>query len=220
MKTTVFLFICGLLLVSCSKEDSTPVTPTPPAPAKKMFGLSEYRFRLDPTYYKMWSDSVSQRYGGTTTVNGKTYDILDEGKPTKYLYTSNGEEAGFIYGPGPLIYDSPMPNLPDSVAFGSAFTLSTQYQWPVAGGTPLTIPMVAQYTLMDTGSVQVPCGAFVSCAHFAVHFSSVNVGGVPYSTDYETWFVKGLSGIKYFVSGQTNAVTVVRARVGGRSWGM
>jgi hypothetical protein len=220
MKTTAIALFCAILVISCKKDESTPVEPVqqPSPPARKVFVLSEHRFRLDSLFYKMWSDSVSQRYGGQFTWNGTTYQVLEEGPQLKYLFNRNGELAGQQSGGmTPVIYDWPMPKMPDTVAIGEMFRLSTQFIYPA---NQLTIPMVEEYTLLDTGSVQVPCGSFSSSAHFAVRYSSVYPTGQAYSIDYETWFVKDLANVKTLYSGQTNPLVVVRGCVRGRTWGM
>ena len=207
MKYPTLLIFSVVILISCKKND--PVGPEPPL---KTIVVSAYREALDSLYFKMWSDSSWSKYGGSVVLNGNSYvvEVTNDGYESYYSATGF---AGFKQpGDALILFDKPITNLPDTLAFGEAYTRQTTFSYQ-----GITFTLAQEQTLVDTVSVSVPFGVFNPCLHFASRVT-VSASGQSDVQNVEFWIARGPGTIKQ-ASGPLSVV-MVRGIVNGQGWGM
>ncbi|MGB2868773.1 MAG: hypothetical protein WBD36_09995 [Bacteroidota bacterium] len=207
MKSPILLILSVAVLFSCKKND--PVSPEPPL---KTIVVSAYGEALDSLYFKMWSDSSWSKYGGTVVISGALYAIEVTNDGYESYYSETGFAGFKAAGDVPILFDKPMTNLPDTLAFGEAYTRQTTFSYR---GYPFT--MANEQTLVDTVSVSVPFGLFNPCLHFTSKVT-VSANGQSEVQNIEFWIARGPGTIKQ-ASG-TLSVVMVRGIVNGQGWGM
>jgi hypothetical protein len=207
MKILIGFAALTLALISVSCGDTGPAESL----TGKTIMLSEYGSYIDQGYYKVWSDSSREMFGQITTIGGTTYATVIDGDGYEHFYSSEGY-AGFIPSGGSLIlFDSPVPSLPDTLTFGKTYDQAATFTY---AGIPDTLKI--EQTLVDTGSVIVPFGTFSPCVHFKQK-STFSGGGQSSVNTSEFWLAKGPSDIKRLTSG--TVTLMVRGYVNGQSWG-
>lgn len=211
----VFVFtIFFLVVLSCKKEEDNPVVPPePPSPPPLMVSLSGYTTFIDSLYFKMWSDSSSEFFGQTDTINGVPYVTVQNSFGDEYYYSVLGY-AGYKPPGEPLIlFNAPLGSLPDSVTKGETYLRQTSFFYQ-----GYTYGFVFEDTFNDTTSVALPFGVFQSCLHFTTT-ATISAAGQSDTETLEYWLAQGPGGVK-----ETNAtgftVIMVRGRVNGEGWGM
>lgn len=206
--TNVCFFVLSLICLSCNKEE-TPESP----PQQRTLLLSGYGSSIDSSYYKVWSDSTWEKFNRLVTIDSVTYTTVVTDDGSEYYYSVLGY-AGFQIAGEPLImFDRPLPSLPDTVVFGQRYTRTTTF---FLDGYVFTMK-VEQY-LQDTVSLSVPFGTFNACLWFN-STTSVSVDGLKKVYSAQFWVAKGPADIKQtLTSGQT--IIMVRGRVNRQGWGM
>jgi hypothetical protein len=203
------LLILSLLCLSCKKEDS-PVSPTP---SPKIMLLSEYGSLIDSAFYKMWSDSSWERFNQVVTLNGITYVTVISNDGNEYYYSALGYAGVKPQGQSLIIFDRPLPSLPDTVVFGQTYTRETSFFYQ-----GYNYSLKYEQYLQDTVSISVPFGTFNPCLWFK-SMSTLSAGGQSQTQNGEFWLARGPSDIKQTLnSGLT--IVMVRGRVNGQGWGM
>lgn len=204
--TGIILFIC-----SCKNSDDSPVETSTPKP--KIMLLSGYGSIIDSSYYKLWSDNSWDKFNRITTVNGITYTTIINNNGDEYYYSVLGY-AGFKAKSQTLIlFDKPLPSLPDTLLFNQQYTRATTFYYQGYNYT-----MEFQQSLTDTVSVSVPFGIFNSCLWFSSK-STISAGGQSETQNSQFWLAKGPADIKQTLN---SGVTIVmsKGKVNGKGWGM
>lgn len=213
MKTfiTVCFLISSILSFSCKKEDSPVSTPTPPPP--KIILLTGYGSSIDSSFYKMWSDSSWERFNRIVTVNGITYVTVITNDGNEYYYSVLGYAGFKPQGQSLIIFDRPLPSLPDTIIFNQTYVRETSFFYQ-----GYNYSLKAEQSLQDTVSVTVPFGTFNPCLWFKSK-NTLSAGGQSEVQNTQFWLAKGPSDIKQTLnSGLT--IVMVRGRVNGQGWGM
>ncbi len=205
--TSLLILISASLLYSCGGS-----TDASDSLNGKTIALQDYGSSIEQAYYKVWSDSSREEFGRITTVGGATYVTIVDDAGYEYFYSQDGF-AGFIPPGGSLIlFDSPMPSLPDTLTFGKTYTTTVTFTY---AGTHDTLK--TGQTLVDSSTVVAPCGTFNACIHFRTE-STLSGGEEPQVITSESWLAKGPSDVKRKSSSGTVAL-MVRGYVNGQSWG-
>jgi len=198
--------------LSCNKSavtDSPPDTLPPP----KFMLLRNYSVYIDSLYYKAWSDSTWERFARFTTLNGISYSVTITDAGNEYYYGPLGYSGFKPKGQSLIIFDAPMPSLPDTVLFNITYTRQTTFYFQGYNYT-----MKAEQMLQDTVSVSVPFGIFRPCLWFSGK-TTLSAGGQSDMQSTQSWLAIGPGDIKETLnSGVT--IIMVRGRVNGRGWGM
>jgi hypothetical protein len=205
-RSLVLLLTLASVSLCCSKDRSTQ--PKPP----QTFDISGYYADIDTLYYKLWSDDFSEEWFGRKSIDGIEYLIVTNSSGYKYYYSASGY-AGFQSPGSPLVlFDKPIPPLPQEVEFEAPITSTTTFSY---GGNLFN--MKISYTLIDTSSVSVVFGTFNPCPHFSQELvmSVSDQGETTYS---EFWLAKGPGSIQARDSDKT-VINMIRGFVNGQAWG-
>lgn len=209
MKSLLVLIamLTPFFLISCGGTTGTSNSLT-----GRTIVATDYGSTLESAYYKMWSDSTWEEFGRIVTVDSTTYATIVDDAGYEYYYSSQGY-AGFCPSGGSLIlFDEPIPSLPDTLVFGKTYTQQTTF---TSQGTAYTMKIVQ--TLQDTGTVTVGFGTFYDCLSFKSQ-TTLSGGGSSNVTSSQYWLAKGPSELKRESS--SGAVSLMLyGYVNGQSWG-
>ena len=195
--------------------------PTAPQQAiKDTLTMNGYGEAVDSSYYKVWSDSSWEAFGGDTTINGTTYSRIFDAYGDEYFYGLDGSYDGFWqYGWDLIIFNAPLPGIPDTMAGGVTYALTTTFS---DQGTSYVLE--DDETLFDTESVTVSFGTFNKCPVLN-SVNTISSGGVVYAesnTDY--WLAKGPSDIqRWYIDIYEGVITQIQMAYGvvnGQAWGV
>ncbi len=220
MKSLIGICLLFSLSIFCACNQSTGPT-TPQQLIHGTFTLDGYGEVLDSTYYKVWSDSSWESFYEDTTINGTRYSAFLDAYGDEYLYGPDGSYDGFwLYGWDLIIFNAPLPGVPDTMAGGVTYALTTTFS-----DQGVSYVLEDDETLLDTGSVTVPFGTFNNCLVLesvnTISSGSVFVAGS--NTDY--WLAKGPSDIqRWYIDIYTGEIIqqiqMAFGVVNGQSWGV
>jgi hypothetical protein len=198
----------SLAAISCSGDDSSSPTGTPQPGA---IDLTGYLPVYDSLYYKVWSDSSSERYAGMVDVGGLSYlSIVDDHAGTQVLY-AGGKYAGLIGPTGaPIIFSAPVEPPPPSMTIGQTVVRNTTFEFQ---GVPVSLQV--SYTLLDTGTATAPVGTFSGAIQLRASAVATAVVLADTVTTVE-WMAKGPSTVRRFIGADT--LGMVYGQVNGRFW--
>ena len=206
----ISVLVFSSLIFSCNKS-SDPVSPE--EPPKRTMTLDAYGEIIDTLYFKIWSDSSWTEYSQTTTINGITYVTIITNSGNEYYYSALGYAGFKPTGQSLILFDKPLPGLPDTLVFGETYTRQTTFFFQ---GYNYTLKF--EQSLQDTVSVSVPIGIFNPCLHFSSK-STLSAGGQSDIQNSQFWLAQGPGDIKETLnSGAT--IVLVRAKVNGQGWNM
>ena len=195
-------------LPSCSDdESSSPTGPQQPG----AIDLTGYLPVYDSLYYKVWTDSSSERYAGMVEVGGVSYlSVVDDNAGTEILY-AGGKYAGLIGPTGtPIIFSAPVEPPPSFMTIGQTVVRTTTFEFQSA---PVSLKVT--YTLLDTGSVSAPVGTFSGAIQLKASAIATAVILADTATTIE-WMVKGPSTVRRFIGADT--LGMVYGQVNGGFW--
>lgn len=175
--------------------------------------MEDYMTYIDSLYYKVWSDSSWEKFNNSVKINNIVYVTVINSDGVEYYYSILGYAGFKPYGESLILFDKPVPTLPDTLLFNYTYKLETTFYYQGYNYT-----MTYNETLLDTVSVAVAFGIFNPCLWFKSKFT-LSAGGQSESLDREYWLAKGPGNIKLK---QDNGVIIVMVRgiVNGQSWGM
>ncbi|MGO9481980.1 MAG: hypothetical protein ACLP05_09405 [Candidatus Kryptoniota bacterium] len=184
----VCLILSSIMFCACVQSHG----PTAPQPSiNDTLTLAGYGEAVDSTYLKVWSDGSWEAFDGDTTINGTTYSTIADAYGDVFFYGPDGSYDGFwYYDEDLIIFDAPLPGVPDTMAGGVTYPLTTTFS-----DQGVSYLLQDDETLLDTGSVAVPFGTF-NCLVLN-SYMTISSGNVLYgasNTDY--WLAKGPSDIQ------------------------
>jgi hypothetical protein len=205
--TAWLVLALALALPSCSDDTSSPDDSQQPGAIDLTGVLPVY----DSLYYKVWTDSSSERYAGMVEAGGVSYlSIVDDNAGTQVLY-AEGKYAGLVAPTGePIIFASPIDPPPASMALGQTVVRNTTFTFQNA-----QVALQVSYTLLDTGTVSAPLGTF---SH-AVKVRASAVASAVIVADTATvveWIARGPGTVRRFIG--TDTLEMVYGNVNGRFW--
>lgn len=203
---SLFLF-SSLVFVSCGDTAGTSGSL-----AGKTILLASYGSSIEYTYFKVWSDSTWEQFGRITNINGTTYATIVDDGGYEYFYSADGYAGFGLSGGDPILFDEPIPSLPDTVVFGKTYTQQGTF---TVDGTVYTLKI--EQTLQDTGTVTVGFGTFYGCVLFKSK-STMAGGGQSNISSTEFWMAQGPSELKKKPSAGT-VTLMVYGHVNGQDWG-
>lgn len=211
MKTfiSVCLLVSSLFSFSCKKENSPVSTLTP----QRIMALAGYGFVIDSSFDRVWSDSSWEKFNQIVTVNGTTYVTVITNDGYEYYYSVLGYAGFKPQGQSLILFDRPMPSLPDTMIFTQTFTSEASFS-----SQDYSYSLKVEQSLQDTVSVSVPFGTFDPCLWIKSK-STISAAGQSDVQNIQSWLAKGPSDIKQTLnSGVT--IMMVRGEVNGQWWGM
>jgi hypothetical protein len=193
-----------------------------PAPTQPTFSgkttLNGFGVTFDSSYYKVWSDSSWETFNGDTTINGTTYIAIMASDSSEYLYDSLGY-SGFvlpqIYGSEIIIFDAPLPSIPDTLTGGLTYVSQTTFSFQ---GTSYSL--IDQENLVDTGTVQTPFGTFTGCPGIQSTQAITSGGAVIAGGDEVYWLAKGPSVVEQDLIDFGYSIVMEYGVVNGKGWGV
>lgn len=192
---------------SCKKSSS----PTEPEKAKAPVALAEYGSSIDEYYYKIWSDSTWECFNRTLTINGTFYATIMDCYGNEYYYSSEGYAGFQIYGDSLILFDQPMPSLPDTINFNQKYVQTATFTYD-----GYKYRLQDEQTLHDTSTVSVSFGTY-SCLWFEAK-SIITSGDQSQAAATQAWMAKGPSNIKEILnSGDT--IFMTEGVVNGKGYG-
>lgn len=204
------LLIAPLLFLSCKKENSPVSNQTS---TQKTMAIYNYGYYLDSAYYKMWSDSSWEKFNQVTTINGKTYVTTINNNGDETYFDSIGFAGIKPNGQSLIIFDKPIPSLPDTLVFSQKYIQETTFS-----SQGYNYSLKYEQVLQDTVSVSVSFGIFNPCLWFN-STSTISANGQSNVSTDQIWIAIGPADIKAILtSGDT--IEMVRGVVNGRGWGM
>lgn len=200
----IFLSIFNL---ACKKSNS----PTEPTEPRAPVSLSEYGSSIDENYYKVWSDSTWECFDRTITINGTFYATIMDCYGDEFYYSADGYAGFKLYGDSLILFDQPMPSLPDTINFNQKYVQTVTFTYQ---GYKFTLQ--DEQTLRDTSSVSISFGTF-SCLWFDAK-STLSTGNQSQVSTTQLWMAKGPSTIKEILdSGET--IFMTGGVVNGKGYG-
>jgi hypothetical protein len=195
-------------LLSCSDDDSA--SPADP-PQQGAVDLTGYLPVYDSLYFKVWSDSSSERYAGMVEAGGVSYlSIVDDHAGTQVLY-ANGKYAGLIGPTGaPIIFSAPVEPPPSSMLIGQTIVRNTTFEFQ-----SVPVSLQVSYTLLDTGTVSAPVGTFPGAVQLRASAVATAVILADTVTTIE-WMAKGPGTVRRYIGADT--LGMVYGQVNGRFW--
>jgi hypothetical protein len=200
----IFLSIFNL---ACKKSNS----PTEPNELKQPVSLAEYGSSIDENYYKVWSDSTWECFDRTITINRIFYATIVDCYGDEYYYSADGYAGFKLYGDSLILFDQPMPSLPDTINYNQDYVQSVTFTYQ---GNKFT--MQNEQTLLDTSSVPVSFGTF-SCLWFEAK-STLTSGNQFQVSNSQFWLAKGPAAIKEIINSD-DAIYMIEGVVNGKGYG-
>ncbi|HUI29424.1 MAG TPA: hypothetical protein VLX91_04335 [Candidatus Acidoferrales bacterium] len=212
-------FCASVIVCSCIRTGSGTTGPKIP----QTIALDGYGEELDSTYYKVWSDSSWEEFYQDTTINGVTYTVLLDAYGEESLYDSAGY-SGFIlpqtiFGDTVIIFDAPLPSLPDTMVSGQTYVLKTTFSFQ---GVSFVLEDDESFQ-GATASINLPFGTFTNCPDLVSTQSITGGGETVAGGDLEYWLAKGPSDIQQNINlnnGYTYTIEMVYGVVNGQGWGV
>ncbi len=174
--------------------------------------VTGYGFAIDSSFYRLWSDSSWEKFNQVVTLNGTTYVTLITNDGYEYYYSQSGWAGFKEQGQSLILFDTPMPSLPDTMVFAQTYTSATSFSYQ-----EYIYSLKVQQSLQDTVSVSVSFGTFDPCLWIKTK-STQSVNGQSMVQNLQSWLAKGPSDIKEILSNGFT-ITMLRGWVNGRSWG-
>jgi hypothetical protein len=205
--TAWLVLALALALPSCSDDTSSPDDSQQPG----VIDLTGYLPVYDSLYYKVWTDSSSERYAGMVEAGGVSYvSIVDDNAGTQVLY-AGGKYAGLVGPTGdPIIFTSPIDPPPASMTLGQTVVRNTSFTYQNA-----QVALQVSYTLLDTGTVSATLGTFSSAVKVRASAIASAVIVADTATTVE-WMVRGPGTVRRFIGADT--LEMVYGNVNGRFW--
>jgi hypothetical protein len=201
--------IALLLFLSCKKEDS-PVSDQ--THRQKTISVYAYGSSLDSAYYKMWSDSSSEKFNQITLINSKIYVTIMNSNGDEYYYDATGYAGIKPNDQSLILFDTPLTSLPDTLVFNQKYIQVTTFSYQ-----GINYSLKNEQTLQDTVSVSVPFGTFNPCLWFK-STSTITAGGQSSVSTGQFWLAIGPSDIQQTLN-SGNTIVMVSGFVNGKSWG-
>lgn len=214
MKRIVVMFSLFFSGMFCACNQSAPTQPT----FSGSMTLHGYGDVLDSSYYKVWSDSSWEAFYQDTTINGKTYVTILDAYGNEYFYDSlgySGFELPQLYGDSTIIFDAPLPSLPDTLVGNKTYALQTTFSFQ---GTSYSL--INDETLVDTSAITVLFGTFTNCPGIQSDqvIASGNMGIA--GNDIVYWLAKGPSEIEQDFLDFGYSIFMVYGVVNDKGWGV
>jgi len=215
MKQTlvICLFVVSFGFDACNQQ----AAPTQPA-FSGTITLDGFGATYDSSYYKVWSDSSWEEFYNDTTINAKTYTAILDAYGNEYFYDSSGYsgvELPQIFGENALIFDAPLPSIPDTMIGGRTYVLQTTFSFQ---GT--SYGLVDDETLLDTSTVGVPFGTFTGCPTIESN-TAITSGGVAIAgSNFIYWLARGPSDVEHQLLDLGYSIFMAYGVVNGEGWGV
>jgi hypothetical protein len=180
--------------------------------------LDGYGEVLDSTFYRVWSDSSWETFYQDTTINGITYTAILDAYGNEYFYDSlgySGFELPQLYGDSAIIFDSPLPSLPDTLVGRKTYALQTTFSFQ---GTSYSL--INDETLIDSSTIILSFGTFGNCPGIESNqvIASGNVGIA--GNDIVYWLARGPSEIEEDFIDFGYSIFMAYGVVNDRGWGI
>lgn len=202
-----------MLFCACSQPTST----SPTYSGTMVF--DGYGQNIDSSYYKVWSDSSWEEFYHDTTIGGAIYSTILDASGDQYFYDSLEEYCGFelpqIYGVTAILFDKPLPALPDTVVGSQTYVLQTTFFFQ-----NVRYILMDNETLVDTSTFTVPFGTFIGCPGIRSNQSITSNGLLIAGSDELYWTAKGPSIIVRDLLDYGYAIEMVYGVVNGKGWGV
>lgn len=179
-----------LSIIFCACNQPGPTQPT----FSGSMSLDGYGEVLDSTFYRVWSDSSWEAFYQDTTINGITYITILDAYGNEYFYDSLGY-CGFqlpqVYGQNTIIFDAPLPSLPDTLVGNQTYALQTTFSFD-----GVSYSLINDETLVDTATIFLSFGTFTNCpgieSNQVIASGNVAIAG----NDLVYWLARGPSTIE------------------------
>ncbi|HTX99074.1 MAG TPA: hypothetical protein VMG09_03550 [Bacteroidota bacterium] len=210
------LILLAVIALSCSQgsvpNGPPPATQTPVGHAGPL-SVVGYGETLDSSYYKVWSDNTWEEYSGDTMINGIVYTIIMDNSGYENFYSPAGYAGFGQYGSSPILFDSVLASVPDTMVVGTTYTAQTTFMYQGSSNV-----LIDQETLVDSGTVTVPFGTFTNCRVMS-SVGAIN-GVLQYATVY--WLAQGPSDIarEYSTAYGPYDIQMSYGEVNGIEWGV
>jgi len=210
----ICLIVVSATFCACNNQP-VPTQPT----FSGMVTLDGFGEAVDTSYYKVWSDSSWQEFYKDTTINSTTYGAILDAYGNEYFYDSSGLYAGFelpqIYGENAIIFDSPLPSIPDTMIGGETYALQTTFSFQST-----SYGLVDDETLIDTSTIAVPFGTFAGCPGIESNTAITSGGAAFAGSDIIYWLAKGPSDIEQQLLDFGYSIFMTYGVVNGKGWGV
>ena len=203
-----FLVLLSIFNISCKKS----ISPSEPEEPIMIVSLAEYGSSIDENYYKVWSDSTWECFNRTISINGIFYATIVDCYGDEYYYSADGYAGFRLYGDSLILFDQPMPSLPDTISYNQKYVQSVTFTYQ---GNKFT--MQDEQTLLDTSSVPVSFGTF-NCLWFEAK-STLSSGDQSQVSSSQFWLAKGPAAIKEILNSD-NAIFMNEGVVNGKGYGI
>ncbi len=203
----VVIILLSMLTISCKKSSSPSEPEEPRAPVS----LAEYGSSIDEYYYKVWSDSTWECFNRTLTINGTFYATIMDCYGDEYYYSADGYAGFKLYGDSLILFDQPMPSLPDTINFNQKYVQAATFTYQ-----DYKFTIQNEQTLSDTSSVSVSFGTF-SCLWFNAKSTLIS-GDQSQITSSQLWMAQGPSTIKEVLD-SGNTIFMTEGVVNGKGYG-
>jgi len=206
----VILVFLSLIFFSCSDSEDSPVTPVQ---NPRVMLMEDYMTYIDSLYYKVWSDSSWEKFNRFIKINNIDYVTVINNDGYEYYYTAIGYAGFKPIGESLILFDEPLPTLPDTLLFNYTYKRETTFYYQ-----GYNYILTYNETLLDTVSVAVPFGIFNPCLWFKSK-ATISASGQSETQNSEFWLAEGPGAIKLK---QDNGIVIVMVRgiVNGEWWGM